>query len=320
MINRLLSNSDHEHKNHEKLRTVIHTSANDQIDSNIIFDDLYMDNNSGQAEHDPNAHDQPYADIDSLIYNVQVEAESQRKMNIEMKKQKSVASKGTLDVVKQENIEKLKIKKRFKAFKVIENKYLDDIVTLEEKLKSHERVVFKMSHSLQTIHMLGTTPNLFYDPNKKAGLGCTNLERLKKAIEAQPKMYNGKNLKYHELKVNLPDFEETREDAEKSRLIMKDKMIPLDYLKLNKLYESFVPQKEVSAKRTYLSPSFTSNVSPASSSQNSNLPSKKMPNESQLLKLFINLDNKIKELGKLINIHHYMDRDKSFFYDNKADI
>ncbi|GJY99808.1 hypothetical protein Tco_0517238 [Tanacetum coccineum] len=47
MINGLLSKSDHEHKNNEKLKTIIHTSADDQIDSNIIFDDPYMENNSG---------------------------------------------------------------------------------------------------------------------------------------------------------------------------------------------------------------------------------------------------------------------------------
>ncbi|GJX45276.1 hypothetical protein Tco_0261952 [Tanacetum coccineum] len=66
--------------------------------------------------------------------------------------------------------------------------------------------------------------------------------------------------------------------------------------------------------------SSTSYVTPESSPQNSNLPSKRMPNESQLLKLFVNLDNKINELGKLINIHQYIDRDRSFIYDNKADI
>ncbi|GJZ41703.1 integrase, catalytic region, zinc finger, CCHC-type containing protein [Tanacetum coccineum] len=93
MINVLLSKSDHDHKIHEKLETVIHTSADDQIDLDIIFDDPYVDNNSGQAKHDPNAHDQPYDDIKSLIYNVQVEAESQRKMNNELKKQKALLQK-----------------------------------------------------------------------------------------------------------------------------------------------------------------------------------------------------------------------------------
>nr|GEU31195.1 hypothetical protein [Tanacetum cinerariifolium] len=58
MINVLLSKSDHEKCHHEKLNTIMHTSADDQIDSYFIFDDSYVDNNSGQAEHDTNAHDQ----------------------------------------------------------------------------------------------------------------------------------------------------------------------------------------------------------------------------------------------------------------------
>ncbi|GJR33256.1 hypothetical protein Tco_1109488 [Tanacetum coccineum] len=139
--------------------------------------------------------------------------------------------------------------------------------------------------------MLGTKPNSFYDPNMKVGLGYKNPERLKKAIDAQPKMYNGKNLKYHDLKVNLTDSEETLEDAEK-----------------------------ISFEQTYLSPPSNSNVSPESSQKKSNLPSKKMPNESQLLKLFVNMDNEINELAKLIDIHHYIERDRSFIYDNKANI
>ncbi|GJY54949.1 hypothetical protein Tco_0446613 [Tanacetum coccineum] len=71
MINGLLLKSDQEQCHHGKLETIIHTSADDKIDSDIIFDDLYVDNNSGQAEHDTNAHDQSLHDFESLIYNVQ---------------------------------------------------------------------------------------------------------------------------------------------------------------------------------------------------------------------------------------------------------
>ncbi|GKB51709.1 hypothetical protein Tco_0902462, partial [Tanacetum coccineum] len=147
-----------------------------------------------------------------------------------------------------------------------------------------------------------------------------NPERLKKSIKAQPNMYNGKNLKHPKLKVNLSDYKETFEDAEKSRLKMKDKMIPLDCPKLNKPYESFVPQNKISTEQTYLSPLATSNASPESSPQKSNIPSKKLPNVIQLLKLFVNLEKEINKLAKLIDIHLYIDRDKSFIYDNKADI
>ncbi|GJV94369.1 hypothetical protein Tco_1545946 [Tanacetum coccineum] len=87
MINRLLSKNDHVQHNHEKLETIIHTSADDQIDFDIKFDDV--DNNSGQAEHDTNAHDQSLHDFESLINNVQVEAEKQHKINVELKKQKA---------------------------------------------------------------------------------------------------------------------------------------------------------------------------------------------------------------------------------------
>ncbi|GJZ31951.1 retrovirus-related pol polyprotein from transposon TNT 1-94 [Tanacetum coccineum] len=88
MINGLLSKSDNEKCHNKKLETIIHTSADDQINSDIIFDDPYVDNNSGQDEHETNAHHQSLHDFKSLIINVQVEAEKQRKMNIELKRQK----------------------------------------------------------------------------------------------------------------------------------------------------------------------------------------------------------------------------------------
>nr|GEV04668.1 hypothetical protein [Tanacetum cinerariifolium] len=59
MINGLLSKSGHEQRHHEKLKTIIHTSADDQIASDIIFDDP-------------------------------LEAEKQRKKNIELQKQKAL--------------------------------------------------------------------------------------------------------------------------------------------------------------------------------------------------------------------------------------
>ncbi|GJR01818.1 hypothetical protein Tco_0524802 [Tanacetum coccineum] len=177
-----------------------------------------------------------------------------------------------------------------------------------------------MSYSLQTVHMLGKKPNKVYDLHLKTRLGYENLERLKKVIAAQSKIYNGDDLNNNKVKFDLPDYEETLENAKESRLKMKDKMIPLDYPKLNALYESFVPQTKIYAEQTYFSSFSTSNVSPESSSKKLDLPLNKMPNKSQLLKRFVNLDNEIKELGKLTNIHHKMDKESSFIYDNKAGI
>nr|GEW55818.1 reverse transcriptase domain-containing protein [Tanacetum cinerariifolium] len=51
-----------------------------------------------------------------------------------------------------------------KAFKARENSYLEDIVDLEEKLSSHDRILYKMRQSIQNIHMLGKRPKKVYDP------------------------------------------------------------------------------------------------------------------------------------------------------------
>ncbi|GJU60333.1 hypothetical protein Tco_1238099 [Tanacetum coccineum] len=72
--------------------------------------------------------------------------------------------------------------------------------------------------------MLGETPNKVYDHFLKARLGYQNPERLKKAIAAQPKMYHGEMLYNTKLKFDSPNSEETLEDAEESRLKMRNKM------------------------------------------------------------------------------------------------
>nr|GEV43528.1 hypothetical protein [Tanacetum cinerariifolium] len=118
-----------------------------------------------------------------------------------------------------------------------------------------------VSESIQTIYMLGKRPNKVYDHFLKAGLGYQSLKRLKKDIAAQPKMYDGERLHNMKLIIDSPDYEETLKDAEESRLKMKNKMIQLNYAKLNALYETFVPQKEFFAEQTYFSTPFTSNVS-----------------------------------------------------------
>nr|GFA14815.1 hypothetical protein [Tanacetum cinerariifolium] len=76
LISGMLSKGVHEHINHEKLKTVIYISDDDQIDSNIIFYDPYMENNDETDEHDSYAHDQSF-DIESMVNNVQKEAENQ---------------------------------------------------------------------------------------------------------------------------------------------------------------------------------------------------------------------------------------------------
>ncbi|GJT64410.1 hypothetical protein Tco_1015890 [Tanacetum coccineum] len=69
------SSKVHEQVSHVKCKTIIQTSDDDQINSNIIFDDPYVENNGGTSEHDSNAHDE-YHEIQVLAYNVQREVEN----------------------------------------------------------------------------------------------------------------------------------------------------------------------------------------------------------------------------------------------------
>ncbi|GJW34743.1 hypothetical protein Tco_0057663 [Tanacetum coccineum] len=169
------SSKVHEQMRCAKRKTIIQTSDDDQIDSNIIFDDPYVENNGGTSDHDSNDHDE-YHKIQVLAYDVQREAENQKRLNSELKKQKML---------------------------------------LQKELEM-------------------------------SGLGYKNPECLKKAIAAQPKMYDGEKLDSVHLKINSPDSEETLEDAEEIRLKMRNKMVQINYGKLNALYETFVPQQDFS--------------------------------------------------------------------------
>nr|GEV99895.1 hypothetical protein [Tanacetum cinerariifolium] len=79
----------HEQVNHGKRKTIIQTIYDDQIYYNIIFDDLFVENNGGTSEHDSTAHDE-YREIQMLAYNVQREAENQNQLSNELKQQKDL--------------------------------------------------------------------------------------------------------------------------------------------------------------------------------------------------------------------------------------
>ncbi|GJW65232.1 retrovirus-related pol polyprotein from transposon TNT 1-94 [Tanacetum coccineum] len=52
------SSKVHEQVSHGKRQTIIQTTDDDQIDSNIIFDDSFVENNGGTSKHDSTAHDE----------------------------------------------------------------------------------------------------------------------------------------------------------------------------------------------------------------------------------------------------------------------
>ncbi|GJV07279.1 hypothetical protein Tco_1344935 [Tanacetum coccineum] len=114
-----------------------------------------------------------------------------------------------------------------------EEKYLNDIIQLQDKIKDLENVLYRASELCDRASEL-----------------CDKNEQL-----------------------HVFDSEETLEDAEKSQLKMNEfqkdekvqelKIQPIDYEKLNKLYKDFVPQKELSklsVKQTCSSSSYSSDL------------------------------------------------------------
>nr|GEU53593.1 hypothetical protein [Tanacetum cinerariifolium] len=263
------SSKVHEQVSHVKCKTIIQTMDDDQIDSCIIFDDPFVENNGGMYGHDSSAHNE-YHDIKMLAYNVQREVENQKRLNDELRKQ---------------------------------------IFLPQQELETCQ--------SIQTIHMLGKKPNKVYDSFLKAGLGYQNPERLKKVIVAQPKLYNGDSLRSANVITDSPDSEETLEDAKESQLKMRNKMVQINYSRLNVLYETFVPQQEFYAKQIYFLIPSTSNNGSESIEVTLELPNLKMPKESRLLKRFDTMGVEIKGLQTRIDKTLLEDRERRWMSDSQ---
>ncbi|GKA28637.1 hypothetical protein Tco_0714882 [Tanacetum coccineum] len=77
---------------------------------------------------------------------------------------------------------------------------------------------------------------------------------LKKAIAAQPKMYDGDMLHSEKLIINSTDSEETLEDAEESQIKMKDKMIQLSTIEKGKNVNTKFDSSKTLGKRVCVTP------------------------------------------------------------------
>ncbi|GJU49106.1 retrovirus-related pol polyprotein from transposon TNT 1-94 [Tanacetum coccineum] len=125
-------------------------------------------------------------------------------------------------------------------------------------------------------------------------------------------MNNGEMLHSVNLKI---DSGETLKDAKETRLKMRNKMVQINYEKLNALYETFVPQQESSIEQTYFLIPSTSNNGFESKEVASDLPIPKIPKESKLLKMFDKMGLVINDLRKRINVTLLEDRKRRWMSD-----
>ncbi|GKC35412.1 hypothetical protein Tco_1047796 [Tanacetum coccineum] len=101
----------------------------------------------------------------------------------------------TINVFKSESKEK-------------EDKYMENEIDLEKKIKELDNILFKVGQSAQTVHML-TKPQAFYNNIHIQALGYQNPFHLKKAQWIQPTLYDGIVMSAKHVVVPVIDDEET---------------------------------------------------------------------------------------------------------------
>nr|GEX25597.1 hypothetical protein [Tanacetum cinerariifolium] len=135
---------------------------------------------------------------------------------------------------------------QLKFYKTREDKEIDKVIVLENKIKDLDNIVYKTDQSVQTMNML----------NRNCKTSFAKPEFLKKAQRENP--YND-NLAL----MLAPESDKVIRLEKESRSKLSDLIIPFDYEKLNNLYELFVPQREKSSEQRYFLESLnakTSNV------------------------------------------------------------
>ncbi|GKA34747.1 hypothetical protein Tco_0721176 [Tanacetum coccineum] len=141
-----------------------------------------------------------------------------------------LALKEQIDSLEQNLSKQIKEKESlFKTFTVFkneskekENKYMENEIDLEKKIKELDNIVYKVGQSAQTVHML-TKPQAFYDNTHKQALGYQNPFYLKKAQRIKPTLYDGAVMSKTHVAMPVIDDEETLILEEESRSKMFEK-------------------------------------------------------------------------------------------------
>ncbi|GKB63818.1 retrovirus-related pol polyprotein from transposon TNT 1-94 [Tanacetum coccineum] len=115
-----------------------------------------------------------------------------------------------------------------------QNKYMENKIDLEKKIKELDNMIYKVGQSAQTMDML-TKPQVFYDNIHKQALGYQNPFYLKKAQWMKPTLYDGIVISDKHVAMPVIDDEETLILEEESRSKMSEKEKDPEAIKQNKL-------------------------------------------------------------------------------------
>ncbi|GJY59678.1 hypothetical protein Tco_0459570 [Tanacetum coccineum] len=130
---------------------------------------------------------------------------------------------------------------QIKLYKTREDKELDKVIALENKVKVLNDIVYKTGQSVQTMNML----------NRNCKTSFAKPEFLKKAQRANPRLYDIGCYNDNLALMLAPDSDETIRLDKERQSKLSDLIRPFDYDQLNNLYDLFVPQREKSAEQHY---------------------------------------------------------------------
>nr|GFB38783.1 hypothetical protein [Tanacetum cinerariifolium] len=152
-------------------------------------------------------------------------------------KDKLSVQQDTISILKQQNDAQIKL------YKTQEDKDIEKVINLENKVKVLDNIVYKTGQSVQTMNML----------NNKCQTSFAKPEYLKKAIQANPRLYDIGCYNDNLTLMLSPKFDEVIRLEKESRSKLSDLVRPFDYAKLNSLYDLFVPQREKSSEQRFFS-------------------------------------------------------------------
>nr|GEW64413.1 integrase, catalytic region, zinc finger, CCHC-type, peptidase aspartic, catalytic [Tanacetum cinerariifolium] len=155
---------------------------------------------------------------------------------LEMKKE-LFAHQETISILSQAKEAQIKL------CKTREDKELDKVIALENKVKILDNIVYKTGQSVQTMNML----------NRNCKTSFSKPEFLKKAQRVNPRLYDIGCYNDNLALMLEPKSDEVIRVEKESQSKLSDLIRPFDYEKLNNLYDLFVPQREKSSEQRYFS-------------------------------------------------------------------
>nr|GEZ52309.1 hypothetical protein [Tanacetum cinerariifolium] len=187
--------------------------------NNKLFEEndlMYADFKKSQAE---------LKQRDSIEYASEMELECAK---VRQMKNKLSAHQDTISILTPQKDAQINL------YKTREDKELEKVIELENKLKVLDNIVYKTGQSVQTMNML----------NNKSRTSFAKPKYLKKAKQANPRLYDIGCYNDNLALMLAPESDEVIRLETESRSKLIDLIRPFDYTKLNNLYDLFVPQRK----------------------------------------------------------------------------